>query len=301
MTHIRKVLVVGSKGFIGSHCVRAFQEEWDTWGCDVFTDYNEKNFFLVDTLSPAYHELFQQHTFDLCINCAGAASVSDSLRHPERDFELNVLLVYKLFEAIRRYNPGCKFVNISSAAVYGNPASQPVRETDALKPVSPYGLHKMYAEQIGQEFARYFSIQNCHVRIFSAYGPGLRKQLFWDLFQKSKAGKSLELFGTGKESRDYIFITDIIKALRILALHATFQGEAYNLASARSFAVEDVANRFFRILNWNGEVRFSGTKRAGDPDFWEADIGKLQAMGFRPECSIDEGLTKYAEWLRGLS
>src|SRR5687767_13905967 len=122
------LLVVGSKGFIGSHCVTHFGKNFTVWSCDVFTDYNEKNFFIIDTLAPGYHRIFQEIKFDVCINCAGAASVPASLVSPERDFELNTHLVFKLLDAIRLYSPQCKFVNISSAAVYGNPVTLPVSE-----------------------------------------------------------------------------------------------------------------------------------------------------------------------------
>src|SRR5580765_2711226 len=116
-----KILVVGCKGFIGSHLFNNSKDNFDIWGCDVFTDYNETKFFLITTPSSDFKAIFENHKFDLCINASGAASVPDSLINPGRDFELNVHNVFLLLEAIRIHNPTCKFINISSAAVYGNP------------------------------------------------------------------------------------------------------------------------------------------------------------------------------------
>lgn len=297
-----KILIVGSKGFIGSHLMRYMQDTTheEIWGCDVFTDYTEKNYFLIDTLSPSYFPVFQNTNFDVCINCAGAASVPDSLLHPERDYELNVHLVFKLLDAIRQQNKSCKFINISSAAVYGNPVSLPVKEDHGFNPLSPYGMHKLYSEQLCTEFVRHFGLQACSLRVFSAFGPGLRKQIFWDMFLKSRKSKRVELFGTGEETRDYVFISDIVGAIEVVIHAAEFKAECYNVGLGQSHSLREIATLFFGYLNWNGELLFSGRKRPGDPDYWKADISKLKNLGFIPKVTIDEGIKKYAEWVSNI-
>src|SRR5882757_5578665 len=115
------VLIVGSKGFIGSHVFEVLERKYHVWGCDIFTDYNERNFFLVQPSNLDFLTLFRRYQFDVCINCSGAASVPESLKNPGRDFELNVHNVFLLLEAIRECAPLCRFINLSSAAVYGNP------------------------------------------------------------------------------------------------------------------------------------------------------------------------------------
>ena len=94
---------------------------------------------------------------------------------------LNVSNVFKQLDAIRKFQPGCKYINLSSAAVYGNPESLPISEDHHLDPISPYGNHKKMAEEVCADFYTNYRIPTCSLRIFSAYGAGLQKQLFWDL------------------------------------------------------------------------------------------------------------------------
>ena len=137
-----KILVIGSKGFIGSHCVDYFSLKHEVWGCDVVLDYNASNYISIDSVDSDFLGVFQNNKFDVCINCSGAANVPFSLEKPFNDFKLNTLNVFKLLEAIRLYAPDCKFITMSSAAVYGNPESLPIYETSNRLPVSPYGYHK---------------------------------------------------------------------------------------------------------------------------------------------------------------
>ncbi|MBL4663625.1 MAG: SDR family oxidoreductase, partial [Flavobacteriaceae bacterium] len=182
-----KILIIGSKGFIGSHCVSFFSKEHEVWECDVVSDYVTPKYFLIDATNANFNEVMLSESFDICINCAGAASVPDSIKNPLRDFELNVAQVFKQLDAIRQHNPTCKYINFSSAAVYGNPTYLPIDESHPLNPISPYGNHKKMAEEICTEFFENFEIQTCSLRVFSAYGPGLQKQLFWDLYKKSQS------------------------------------------------------------------------------------------------------------------
>lgn len=295
-----KVLIIGSKGFIGSNCYNYFAKEHDVWGTDIYTDYNEKNYILFDALSSTSYSLFQNREFDICINCAGAASVPDSWVVPMRDFELNTHLVARMLDSIRVCNPICRFINISSAAVYGTPQRLPVEEDVPLRPLSPYGQHKVYAEGLCKEFFQLYGIRTCSVRIFSAYGPGLKKQIFWDWFLKSRNVNSLLLPGTGKESRDYIYISDIVKAISLIMTNAEWQGEAYNIGSGNQYQIDQVAEVFFKQLNWSGELRFDGKLRQGDPLHWQADIRKLQAMGFETATTLEGGIEHYIEWATNL-
>ena len=298
---IKKVLIIGSKGFIGSNLKTYLKEkELEVWGADVVTDYTSKKYFIIDASNSDYHHIFDKEEFDICINCSGAASVPDSLQHPLRDFSLNSLNVFKLLDAIKTYQPTCKFINLSSAAVYGNPKELPIIEKMKSNPVSPYGFHKMMSEQICNEYAQFFNVHTCSLRIFSAYGEGLQKQLFWDLYQKTKLGKEIELWGTGKESRDFIYIKDLLQAIYLVAQNADFKGEIINIANGEEVFIEDCVKTFYNFFDKKIDYKFSGEGRKGDPNNWVADITILKEMGYQQKYSLKDGLNKYFQWAKAV-
>lgn len=295
-----RILVIGSKGFIGSHCVDYFKPNNEVWECDVIADYNNKNYIWIDSVDSDFLEIFQNHEFDVCINCSGAANVPFSLEKPYNDFKLNTLNVFKLLEAIRLYNTDCKFVTMSSAAVYGNPESLPIVTSQKNAPVSPYGYHKVYAERICEEYSRFWGIKTCCVRIFSAYGPGLKKQLFWDMYNKFCNNDVIELWGTGKESRDFIYISDLIRAVDLVISNCDFAGNKVNLANGSQTTIREVADTFVKVLNTDKEIRFNGAERKGDPINWEADISELKRYGYIQKITLEEGIRNYIDWLENV-
>jgi len=296
----KRVLIVGSEGFIGQHLVAELKslDRYEVHSCDIVASQRSSRHSLIDPDNVEFDSLFQSQAIDVCINCSGAASVGESHVNPRRDHELNVVNVVRILDAIRRNVPGCRFLNLSSAAVYGNPTVLPVREGAENHPISPYGLHKLQAEQICEGYMQFFDLKTCSVRIFSAYGPGLRKQLFWDLHRKAQDSESIELWGTGTESRDFIEITDLCRAIRIVSENSNFAGESINVASGKEVLIRDAVGLFFSFYDPARSFRFNGQTKAGDPRNWCADISQLESMGFRPEVSISAGLEGYVSWLK---
>ncbi|RDI58348.1 NAD-dependent epimerase/dehydratase family protein [Flavobacterium glaciei] len=293
-----KILIIGSKGFIGSHCVKYFSNGNDVWQCDVVTDHTLEKYFLLDSTNADYCDIFESQQFDVCINCSGAASVPDSLKNPQRDFVLNTVNVFKQLDAIRKLNATCKYINLSSAAVYGNPKYLPIDENHPLNPISPYGIHKKMAEDICKEFHENYNIATCSLRIFSAYGNGLEKQLFWDLYKKSDSKNQVQLFGTGAESRDFIHIKDLVLAINKVIQYSNFKNDIINIASSKEITIECVASIFFKYFNSQIQVVFEGKTRLGDPINWVANTEKLQKMNFEQSIPIEVGLKEYTEWLK---
>lgn len=296
-----KVLILGSKGFIGTHCIDYFSSKgYTVYGCDVIEDYYTQNYFLVDAVNPDYRSILSKQQIDVVINASGAAHVSESFRKPLRDFELNSGNVYKILDAIKEENPACKYLGLSSAAVYGNPDKLPVSEDEAVKPLSPYGFHKMYAEQMCREFLNFYNIQSSNLRIFSAYGPGLKKQLFWDLYLKCKNSSHIELFGTGKETRDFIFVTDLIRVIELVLKNAPFQGESINVGNGQEITIAWAVQNFIEAYNPSIKFSFNQQTKTGDPNNWEADISKLTAWGYTPDYNFEKGIKEYTLWLKDL-
>lgn len=293
-----KILVIGSKGFIGSHCVDYFSKNHEVWGCDVVLDYNTPHYISIDSVDSDFLEIFQNHEFDACINCSGAANVPFSLEKPFNDFKLNALNVFKLLEAIRLHASECKFITMSSAAVYGNPEALPIVEGQKRMPVSPYGYHKVMAEMICEEYSRFWGIKTCCLRIFSAYGPRLKKQLFWDLYHKIQEQDEPTLWGSGRESRDFIYITDIVKIIDLAIRHSKFDGEVVNVANGKQITIAEVADTVRKVCGTTKVVKFNGAERKGDPINWEADIEIVDNWGYAPSIELEEGVKEYISWVR---
>ena len=292
-----KILIIGSKGFIGSHCLGYYRHKGDiVYGCDVMVDYTDPHYFLIDSTNADYRELFEKDTFDVCINCSGAASVADSINHPRRDFELNTHNVFKLLDAIRQFNHECRFIQLSSAAVYGNPAVLPVKEDSVPAPISPYGRHKFYSEQICDEFVKSFHCKVAILRPFSVFGTGLKKQLFWDVFHKIKAGTTFELFGTGNETRDFLHINDLVFIIDLIIEKGNFGGEIYNAGNGVAVRIKDIIREFFQLTKASTAYSFNNKVKAGDPLYWEADIAKIKALGYSQRVSGTYGLKEYILW-----
>jgi UDP-glucose 4-epimerase len=296
-----RILIVGSKGFIGSHALRELgvMRDCKVYGCDVVTDYTSRDYFQIDATNPDYHELFEGAKFDVCINCSGAASVPDSFVQTYRDYSLNTVNVFKLLDAIKKYAPLCKFINLSSAAVYGNPASLPIKEDAVCNPLSPYGFHKQQAEMTCREFNHFYGLRTCSLRIFSAYGEGLKKQIFWDLAKKAHDNAhSISLFGTGRESRDFIHVLDIVRVIWLITQHSAFSGDCYNVANGIEVTIVEAAFTLLKQLQWDGKLEFLGASRTGDPLNWLADISKIEELGYKPAYTMTGGLKQYVSWLQ---
>ena len=293
-----KILIIGSEGFIGSHCFTFFNSKgFEVFQADIH-DSSNNNYYKIDFRNSDFSLPFKEFKFDVCINASGSANVGFSFENPAKDFELNVVNVQKILVAIRDYNPNCKFINFSSAAVYGNPQLLPITENAICKPLSPYGFHKLQSELLLTEYHKFFGLNTCSLRVFSAYGPGLKKQLFWDLYQKSLQNDEISLFGSGSETRDFIYIDDLLQIIDLVIQNSDFKGSIYNVASQVEIAISEASKIFINEYKPEKIIVFNGVEKVGDPYNWLADVGKLQKYGYEPKYGLSLGLKQYAKWVK---
>lgn len=290
-----RVLITGVNGFIGSHIAQYFIEnsiEIVGWDLNVTTTQNNRQ---VDILKDNIKIILEKDIPDIVIHCAGYADVGYSLKNPLLDYAGNTTSVYRLLEAIRQLKmTKTKFLFLSSAAVYGQPNRLPIKEDDPLHPMSPYAMHKKFAEEICKYYTKYYGLQCKIARIFSAYGVGLKKQIFWDMCQKIKSTQRLEMFGTGDESRDFIYIEDLVQALYLIATDDSSE-TIYNVANGKEITIKNCATEFGRCMGIN-EIEFNKKTREGDPKNWCADITRLKKLGYSPRVSLVEGIERYVNW-----
>jgi dTDP-glucose 4,6-dehydratase/UDP-glucose 4-epimerase len=241
--------------------------------------------------------LCSTHTIDVVINATGSADVAKSVKLPVYDFEANVMFHFKLMDIIKHSN--CKYIYFSSAAVYGNPQKMPIAEGDGINPVSPYGWHKYYGEQMCREFASLYKVQTASLRLFSVFGPGQKKMLFYDLYNKCIANTpTVELQGSGNDSRDFIFVSDVVLAVEKILATAPMHGECYNVGSGTERLIKDVATQFVAIAAPEKAINFNGHAIPGYPSNWRADMTKMNEMGFFAETEFLDGIKETIQWLK---
>jgi UDP-glucose 4-epimerase len=297
------ILIIGSQGFIGTHlCSFFLNKEYWVVGADVLEvpAHATYEYIKVSRLSAQLSELLQIKQFDVCINAAGSGNVGYSVSHPLIDFEANTFDVIQLLDAIKTHQPTCKYIHLSSAAVYGNPLSLPIFENSNLQPISPYGYHKQMSEILCKEYAHLFNLKIAIIRPFSIFGNGLRKQLIWDLCNKFITNDLITLFGTGNETRDFIHIADFVRLVDILLHQSNFNCDIYNAASGKEISIKKVATIFENIFDNGIKINFNGEVKQGDPVNWRGDIAKINAIGFKPEVDFEVGITDYITWFNQL-
>lgn len=305
MENKRRVLVTGAGGFLGQHIVAAMASQgWRVVGldCHPMADLEAlqrqvMEWHTVTLPSADLDQILARLQPDLLIHAAGPASVSASVSVPYTDFDGSLPVFFQVLDAVRRLVPECKVIFLSSAAVYGNPPHLPISEDAPLRPISPYGYHKLLCEKLAEEFHAVYGVRTCAVRIFSAYGPGLRRQVLWDICMKALESNRLELLGTGDESRDFVHAQDVAQGIALIADRAPFQADVYNLATGKETKIRDLTEILIAALRRDVEVEFTGTLRAGDPLRWCADIARLSKLGYRPQTPIAIGAADYARWV----
>ena len=297
----RVVLITGASGFIGRYVVDCFLE--DGWtvvalGDEDVPPRDGTRLFRYRIRLPSLQlgAILAAHPPNLSIHCAGASAVGPSLIDPAADFHAGPVVTFELLEALRRHASQSALVFLSSAAVYGNPQSLPIRESQEVRPISPYGFHKAQCEQLCREYSTVFGLRTASVRIFSAYGAGLRKQVLWDTCRKALRDKTIVLNGTGKESRDFIHARDVARALLFVVNRGCMAGETYNLASGNETTIGELATLLTEALGVTGALIFNGVASPGVPLRWRADIGRIRALGFEPTTSLVSGIGEFATW-----
>jgi UDP-glucose 4-epimerase len=221
------------------------------------------------------------------------------VKDPTGDFNASIPVTFNLLSGLRLHTPACRLIYLSSAAVYGNAKALPIDETEPAAPISPYGFHKLVCEHLCTEFCKVYGLPTTIVRIFSAYGAGLRRQVLWDICRKALTGEALRLRGTGNESRDFIHVQDVARAIHLVSEKGCYEGEVYNIASGTETTIKELADLILTQIGQAGRVTFDNRTAVGNPLNWRADISRLIRIGFVPQVSLEEGVRTFVSWCRG--
>ena len=300
------VIVLGAAGFVGRHTARALaiegcrvlglghgrwaESEWRQWGLD--------NWLAADIGVESLDQIAAHAQPSCIIHCGGSGAVSFSYANPLRDFERATQSTIQVLEWIRLRAPqACRFVLVSSAAVYGDQGDTDPTENAVRAPISPYGVHKLVAETICESYSRFFDVSSSIVRLFSVYGEGLRKQLLWDALNKFRTGQR-QFFGTGNELRDWVHVQDAAHLLALAGLAPQSSFEVYN-GGFEHAPTRHVLSQLATAYGIDPDLIFNGETLKGNPRRLTANCGHtMRLLNWSPEVRLDEGLARYVEWFK---
>ena len=306
-------LVTGAAGFIGSHLAAdLLRREWLVTGVDTRSSASDPvaaenlavlmgdgrfRFVAANVTSTDLALLLEG--IDVVFHMAALPGVRRSWGERFADYlTCNVLATQRLLEACGVVEVP-RLVFASSSSVYGQTDSKPSRETDPLSPSSPYGVSKLAAERLCLAYAARPGAATTVValRYFTVYGPRQRPDMAISrIMRAATSGRTVPLYGTGAQRRDFTYISDAVNAT-IAAATATAQAEVVNVGSACSRPLADVLDAVARLSGAQVPM-LRRVSQPGDVDATAADLTKARALlGYEPQVDLTEGLRRQWEWL----
>lgn len=233
---------------------------------------------------------------DVIVHLAANTGVGPSVENPRLDCVTNVIGTFNYLDAARLVGVN-RFVFASSGAPVGE-CDPPIHEEKAAHPVSPYGASKLAGEGYCSAYARTFGLDTVGLRFGNVYGPGSghKSSVVAKFIKQAMAGEVLEIYGNGKQTRDFIFIDDLVRAIRLAASADDVGGEVFQIATNQETTVNELADMLISTLHAAGidgfEVVF-GEQRLGDVMRNFSDTSKAARMlGWQCETVLADGLGK---------
>jgi UDP-glucose 4-epimerase len=307
MAQAKTALVTGGAGFIGSHLVdRLLTEGYRVVIVDDLSTGKLKNlnpaatFHHTDITHPSVQEVFTRERPDLVFHLAAQISVTDSTKDPIKDGEINVIGTLRLLEAARRSGIDKFIYSSTGGALYGDPAVTPCTEQTPIAPLSPYGLSKYLAEQYVELYQRLYHLNYTILRYGNVYGP--RQDPHGEagvvaiFAQAMLKGRQPQIFGTGDQERDFVYVGDIVEANMLAIDHD--DNSAFNIGTGQGTSV----NRIFELLKSIINYRWDATRRSprqGEVYKISLECSKAyQELKWSPKVSLEEGLQETVEFFR---
>lgn len=302
-------LVTGGAGFIGSHIVKKLVSNgYQVRVIDNLSNGKLENFSSVLTRIEFIKgdildtEVLQKAVsgVDYVIHHAAQISVLESIKTPMSYHNSNVTGTLMLLEHCRRFNIK-RVVIASSSAVYGNGSKLPLVESSNLDPTSPYGLSKYIDELYAKQYYNLYKLETVCLRYFNVYGPGQNAHSPYSavipkFINKLMTGEMVRIYGDGNQTRDFVFIDDIVKANLLACSAPNCGGEVFNIAGGLSISVNNIYNKICKLIKVNRDPVYT-TLREGEVIHSFAAIKKAETMlNFLPQVSIDEGLKQTINW-----
>jgi UDP-glucose 4-epimerase len=310
MLRNKRILITGGCGFIGSHLAERMKDDnevviiddMSTGKTDNIRDFSGDITMERSSILDVEAWSDEMKGADYVFHTAAIASVFESLKQPELTHSVNVKGTKALLEAA--VDTGVKmFVFISSAAVYGTDPALPKREDMRVEATSPYGESKIMGEWLCSEYSEKSGLKTVSLRFFNVYGT--RQNLgtayatvipkFLNLMANNKVP---QIYGDGKQTRDFVFIEDVVDGLSLAATKGAGKGEVYNIASGTETSINELVEELNEVLGKDIAPEHVAPVE-GDIRFSYADISKArQKLGFAPKAVLKDGLKRIADFYR---
>lgn len=302
----QRVFITGGCGFIGANLIRrllaggADITVWDNLatGRREYLDGLEvdiRNGDIADTAGLAAAMV----RADAVVHLAASGNVVDSVADPRANFQANAAGTFSVLDAARSANVGRVVFASTGGALIGN-AEPPVSERSLPKPISPYGASKLVGEAYCQAFAHSYGMTTVALRFANIYGPysGHKKGAITRFFRALHEGLPLEIYGDGTASRDFLYVDDLCDGIERGVSTPLTGATVAHIASGRETTVSELADACRRAAGLPDHPVDRQPKRPGEVERNFADYAyAAEKLGFRPQVSLDEGLTHTWQWL----
>ena len=297
----KKILITGGAGFIGSHIVDRLSPENKVIVLDNLSSGSLSNlerskgritFIKGDILDKAQLKdivVEVEFIFHLAANVGNIKSIED----PYLDMDVNVKGTLNLLEACLKSNIK-RLVYSSSGAIFGEAKYLPVDEEHPLNPESPYAVSKLAAEKYCSAYWKVHGVPTVSLRYFNIYGPRQGKSEYANVISlfisRIKEGKSLTVYGDGNQTRDFVFVEDIVQSNLLAAIQPAAVGEIFNIGTGIGSSLEELIGILDHVSGRENPVIHTDS-RAGEVKHSRANIEKAQrVLGYNPKTTFKEGL-----------
>jgi len=291
----KSILITGGAGFIGSHLASALTVENEVHVLDNNSRGDptvlpaDVEFYHGDIRDRSLLETLVE-TVDIVYHLAAIVSIEDSLQRPVESHETNVSATVSLLDVARKHETRVVFA--SSCAAYGDPTALPVDEHEPPTPLSPYAVDKLAADQYVRVYGQQYGFPTVGLRYFNVYGAGQRGDYSGviDAFvERARAGEPLEIHGEGTQTRDFVHISDIVRA-NLAAGVTQHTGRAYNIGTGTETTILELAETIRDLVGTEVPIRHT-EPRPGDVDRSRADLSDArQRLGYKPQVTLKSGL-----------
>ena len=250
----------------------------------------------------AINDLIKGH--DFLFNLAGQTSHLDSMHDPITDLDINAKAQLSILEACRKYNPDIRIVFASTRQIYGKPNYLPVDEKHPRHPVDVNGINKIAGEQYHILYKEVYGIASSVLRLTNTYGPRMRirdaRQTFLGIWIRNLLeGKPIQVFGDGKQRRDYNYVGDVLDALLIAATDKNAVGKVYNLGAPDPLSLNDTAKIMCQRIEGSDYqmIPFPEDRKAIDVGDFICDYSAFRdQFGWEPKVSFEKGIQRSLEY-----